>query len=179
MLTTLAAAGVGGGSLHAHGPALHGDDGAEIAEVVSLIAARRGVTAMVWDGDDPRDLASVHRLADDIAASLLVVEWQPAVAGGDALAREVLADPPCNVLLVRPGLLQDIAEIAVAIGPGPNAPLLAGLAQQWATAFEVPARSIHRVATDDDVHEGRLLCKRLAPELDTRIEVGRDLTNLL
>lgn len=179
VLTTLAAAGVRGGSLHAHGPALHGEDGAEAAEVVQLVSARRGVEAMIWDGDAPRDLASVHRLAADTDPGLLVVEWQPAVAGGDQLAREVLADPPCDVLLVRPGRLADISEIVVAVGPGPNAPLLAGLAQQWAASFEVPAATLHRVASDDDVGEGRALCKRLAPDLRARIEVGRDLTNLL
>ena len=179
VLTTLAASAVGGGSLHAHGPALHGDHGDETAELISLVAARRGVTAMVWDGDYPQDLASVQRLARDTAASLLVIEWQPAVAGGDALGREVLANPPCNLLLVRPGLLSDISEVAVAIGPGPNAPLLASFAMAWAAAFDVRARSVHRVASDDDVHEGRLLCKRVAPELDVEIAVGRDLTNLL
>lgn len=179
VLTTLAAAGVGGGALHAHGPALHGDDGDQVAEAVATIARERGVTAMVWDGDAPRDLGGVQRLAKEADAGLLVVEWQPAVAGGDALAREVLGDPPCDVLLVRPAELTDINEVAVAIGPGPNAPLLAQLAQQWGTSFSVPATAIHRVATDDDVAEGRALCKRLAPDLRADIVVGRDLTNLL
>lgn len=179
VLTTLAAAGVGGGPLHAHGPALHGDQGDEVAEAVARMAAERGVTAMVWDGDTPQNLASVHALAREVTAGLLVVEWQPAVAGGDALAREVLGDPPCDVLLVRPGALSDINEIVVAIGPGPNAPLLAELAQQWGKAFSVPATALHRVATDEEVTAGRLLCKRLAPELRADVVVGRDLTNLL
>jgi hypothetical protein len=165
--------------LHAHGPALHGEHGDEVAEAVAKMAAERGVTAMVWDGDSPQDLAGVHQLADELSAGLLVVEWQPAVAGGDALAREVLGDPPCDVLLVRPGALSDINEIVVAIGPGPNAPLLAGLAQSWGGAFSVPATALHRVATDDDVAAGRALCKRLAPELRAEVAVGRDLTNLL
>ena len=179
VLTTLAAAGVGGGPLHAHGPALHGDQGDDVAEAVARMAAERGVTAMVWDGDTPQDLASVHALAREVTAGLLVIEWQPAVAGGDALAREVLGDPPCDVLLVRPGELNDINEIVVAIGPGPNAPLLAELAQSWGKAFSVPATALHRVATDDEVTAGRLLCKRLAPELRADVVVGRDLTNLL
>lgn len=165
--------------MHAHGPALHGEHGDEVAEAVAKMAAERGVTAMVWDGDSPQDLAGVHQLADELSAGLLVVEWQPAVAGGDALAREVLGDPPCDVLLVRPGALSDINEIVVAIGPGPNAPLLAGLAQSWGGAFSVPATALHRVATDDDVAAGRALCKRLAPELRAEVAVGRDLTNLL
>jgi hypothetical protein len=162
VLTTLAAAGVAGGPLHAHGPALHGDHGDEVADAVAEIAAKRGVTAMVWDGDTPNDLKAVHGLAEEAQAGLLVVEWQPAVAGGDGLAREVLGDPPC-----------------VAIGPGPNAPLLAGLAEQWGEAFSVPATALHRVATDDDVTQGRTLCKKLAPALRSDIVVGRDLTNLL
>ena len=165
--------------MHAHGPALHGDHGDEVAEAVAKMAAERGVTAMVWDGDSPQDLAGVHRLAREVSAGLLVVEWQPAVAGGDALAREVLGDPPCDVLLVRPGELADINEIVVAIGPGPNAPLLAGLGQSWGNAFSVPAAALHRVATDDDVAAGRLLCKRLAPDMRADVVVGRDLTNLL
>ena len=179
VLTTLAAAGVAGGPLHAHGPALHGDHGDEVADAVAEIAAKRGVTAMVWDGDTPNDLKAVHRLAEEASAGLLVVEWQPAVAGGDSLAREVLGDPPCDVLLVRPGELADINEIVVAIGPGPNAPVLANLAQQWGEAFSVPATALHRVDTDDDVSQGRALCKRLAPALRADIVVGRDLTNLL
>lgn len=179
VLTNLAAAGVGGGALHAHGPALHGHDGAEAADTVTMLAQQRGVTAMIWDGDAPTDLAGVHRLAKEAEASLVVVEWQPAVRGGDALARDVLADPPCDVLLVRPGQIADIREIVVAVGPGPNAPLLARLARSWATAFGVPAKTLHRVASDDDVAAGRALCKRLAPELEAVVEVGRDLTNLL
>ncbi len=179
VLTTLAAAGVGGGALHAHGPALHGADGAEAAEAVTLVAARRGVTAMVWDGDAPVDLVGVRALASEVNAGLLVVEWQPAEAGDDLLAREILVAPPCDVLLVRAGELSDISEIVVAVGPGPNAPLVAGLAQQWATAFEVPATTLHRVADDDAVSEGRLLCKRLAPDLRASVVVGRDLIDLL
>jgi len=179
VLTRLAAAGVSGGALHAHGPALHGDEGEEVGEAVAQIAAERGVEAMVWDGDSPQDLEGVHALAEELGAGLLVVEWQPAVAGGDGLARQVLGDPPCDVLLVRPGELSDINEIVVAIGPGPNAPVLAGLAQQWGAAFSVPATALHRVADDDDVAQGRALCKRLAPDLRAEIVVGRDLTNLL
>ncbi|MPZ72216.1 MAG: hypothetical protein GEU74_03150 [Nitriliruptorales bacterium] len=179
VLTTLAAAGVGGGALHAHGPALLGDEGDDVADAIANVAADRGVTAMVWDGDSPTELAAVHGLAREVSAALLVVEWQPAVAGGDALAREVLGDPPCDVLLVRPAALEEINQVTVAIGPGPNAPLLAGLAQQWGSSFDVPATVLHRVDTDDDVGAGRLLCKRLAPELPAEIVVGRDLTNLL
>lgn len=179
VLTRLAAAGVAGGPLHAHGPALHGDHGDEVAEAVAQMAAERGVTAMVWDGDTPHDVTAVHTLAREVSAGLLVVEWHPAVAGGDALAREVLGDPPCDVLLVRPGELADINEVVVAIGPGPNAPLLAGLGQQWGAAFGVPATALHRVESDDDVTAGRLLCKRLAPEMRADVVVGRDLTNLL
>lgn len=179
VLTTLAAAGVGQGSLHAHGPALHGEKGAEAADTIILTAAKRGVTAMVWDGDAPPDVPGVHRLAKETEATLLVVEWQPAVAGGDALAREVLADPPCDVLLVRPGQLSAISEVVVAVGPGPNAPLLAGLAQQWAASFGVGATALRSVATDEEVGEARLLCKRLAPELRSNVSVGRDLTNML
>jgi hypothetical protein len=179
VLTTLAAAGVAGGPLHAHGPALHGEHGDEVADAVAEIAAKRGVTAMVWDGDSPNDLKGVHSLAEEASAGLLVLEWQPAVAGGDGLAREVLGDPPCDVLLVRPGELADINEIVVAIGPGPNAPLLAELAAQWGEAFAVPATALHRVESDDDVSAGRKLCKKLAPALRADIVVGRDLTNLL
>ena len=179
VLTTLAAAGVQRGPLHAHGPALHGDDGDEVAEAVAQVAAQRGVTAMVWDGDTPTTLSAVHALAKEGDAGLLVVEWQPAVAGGDALAREVLGNPPCDVLLVRPGELAAINEVVVAIGPGPNAPRLAALAEQWGDAFGVPSTALHRVDSDDDVAEGRRLCKRLAPALRTEIVVGRDLTNLL
>jgi hypothetical protein len=134
---------------------------------------------MVWDGDAPRDVEGVRRLAEEADARLLVLEWHPAVAGGDQLARAVLADPPCDLLLIRPGELADINEIAVAVGPGPNAPLVADLARVWAAAFEVPASIVHGVADDDDVQAGRMLCKQLAPELPARIEVGRDLTNLL
>ena len=179
VLTRLAAAGVGGGPLHAHGPALHGDHGDEVAEAVAQMAAERGVTAMVWDGDTPQDVTAVQTLSKEVSAGLLVVEWRPAVAGGDALAREVLADPPCDVLLVRPGEIADINEVVVAIGPGPNAPLLAGLGQQWGSAFNVPATALHRVETDDDVGAGRALCKRLAPDMRADVVVGRDLTNLL
>lgn len=179
VLTTIAAAGVAGGPLYAHGPALHGEHGEQVSEVVGSLAAERGVTAMVWDGDAPGDLKGVHVLAEELSAGLLLVEWQPAVAGGDALAREVLGDPPCDVLLVRPGALADITAVVVAIGPGPNAPLLAGLGQQWGGAFGVPAVALHRVETDDDVGTGRALCKRLAPDMRSEIAVGRDLTNLL
>ena len=179
VLTTLAAAGVSAGALHAHGPALHGDHGEEVSKAVSRVAADHGVTAMVWDGDSPTTLAGVHALAAEADARLLVVEWQPAVAGGDQLARDVLGNPPCDVLLVRPAGLEEINEVVVALGPGPNAPLLAGLAQQWGSSFSVPATALHRVETDDDVGAGRALCKRVAPDLRSDIVVGRDLTNLL
>lgn len=187
MLTTLASAGVGAGALHAHGPALLGPRGAAAAQTVETVAERRGVTAMVWDGDEPLDLPGVHRLVQETAAGLLVVEWRPTLTGGDAttfsggdvLARRVLADPPCDVLLVRPGELTDVAEIVVAVGRGPNVPLLAGLARQWAAAFEVPATALHRVESDDDVPAARALCRSVAPDLPAHIVVGRDLANLL
>lgn len=178
VLTKLAAAGVGGGPLHAHGPALHGEHGEEVSEAVAAVAAERGVTAMVWDGDSPQNLKAVHSLAEEVSAGLLLVEWLPAVAGGDELARDVLANPPCDLLLVRPGQLSDISEVVIAIGEGPNAPLLAGLGHRWGEAFGVPATALHRVDNDDDVPAGRELCKRLAPDLRAEIAVGRDLTNL-
>ncbi|HWB73126.1 MAG TPA: hypothetical protein VG452_13000 [Egibacteraceae bacterium] len=187
LLTTLASAGVGAAALHARGPAVAGTDGAETARSVVAVAQRQGVTATVWDGDTALDLPGVYRQAAETAAQLLVVEWHPTVGGGDAtrfsggdpLARSVLADPPCDVLLVRAGELDSIDEVVVAVGHGPNVPLLAGLARHWAEAFGVSATVLHRVETDDDVPAARALCRRVAPGLTSRIVVGRDLANLL
>ena len=127
----------------------------------------------------PFDLAAVGHLVQQTGAELLLVEWQPAVAGGDELAREVLAEPPCDVLLIRPGALEDLRKVVVAVGSGPNAPIMAGLAQRFAQALGVKASLLHRVETDDEVGPGRRLCKRIAPEVPAEIVVGRDLTNLL
>ena len=127
----------------------------------------------------PFDLAAVQHIVRQTGVELLIVEWQPAVAGGDGLARDVLADPPCHVLLVRPGELEHVHKVVVAIGRGPNAPILAGLARQWANALGVKAALLHRVETDDDVGAARRLCKEIAPDVPAEIVVGRDLTNLL
>jgi hypothetical protein len=152
VLTHLAKAAAGDAPLHVAGPTLEGT---------------------------PFDRAAVEHLVAGMGAELLIVEWQPAVAGGDGLAREMLADPPCDVIVVRPGELAHVHEVVVALGAGPNAPLLARLAQRWAEALGVKASVLHRVETDDDVAEGRKLCRAVAPGLRANVVVGRDLTNLL
>jgi hypothetical protein len=180
LLTTLASAGVEGGALHAHGPALHGPRGAEIADTVNAVASSRGAEAMVWDGDAPADPAGVARLVREANASLLVVEWQPRIVDGHLdLARQVLDHPPCDILMVRPGGLARIEAISVALGPGPNAPLIGGLARRWSEAFGVPAKAMRGVEREDDIAEAEALCERLAPGIAAEITVGRDLVNLL
>jgi hypothetical protein len=180
LLTTLASAGVDGGALHAHGPALHDLRGSEIADTVLAVAGSRGIEAMIWDGDAPGDLDGVNRLVTETDASLLVVEWQPRIVDGHLdFARQVLDHPPCDVLMVRPGGLSRIEGISVAIGPGPNAPLVAGLAQRWAEAFGVPAHALQTVEREEDEKEAEELCARLAPGIPAEIAVGRDLVNLL
>lgn len=180
LLTTVASAGVTGGALHAHGPALHDSRGAEIADTVTAVASSRGIEAMVWDGDAPDDPPGVTRLVQETTANLLVVEWQPRIVDGHLdLARQVFADPPCDVLMVRPGGLSRIETISIALGPGPNAPLVGDLAQRWAQAFAVPAKALRSVEREDDVAEAEALCARLAPGIEAEVVVGRDLVNLL
>ena len=180
LLTTLASAGVSGGALHAHGPALHNSRGAEIADTITAVASSRAVEAMVWDGDAPADPPGVTRLVREAGATLLVVEWEPRMVDGHLdLARQVLDDPPCDVLMVRPGSLSRIHAINAAVGPGPNAPLVAGLARRWADAFEVPATVLRGVEHPDEVEDAKALCARVAPDLPAEVVVGRDLVNLL
>lgn len=180
LLTTLATAGVAGGALHAHGPALHDTRGVEIADTITAVATSRGIEAMIWDGDAPSDTNGVSRLVREAGASVLVVEWQPRMVDGHLdLARQVLDDPPCDVLMVRPGGLSRISAINVAVGPGPNAPLVARLARRWADAFEVPAAVLRGVEHADEVAEAEQLCAQVAPDLPAEVVVGRDLVNLL
>lgn len=181
LLTTLAAgASRGGGHLLAYGPALHGPDGLDVADTIAATAASRGVTAEVWDGDAPGDVVGVRRLVADVAACTLVVEWQPRIVDGHLdLARQVLADPPCDVLIVRPGSLARIAEIAVAVGGGPNVPVAIALAQRWSEAFGVPARLIRNVDAAHEERAARIVCAELAGDLPVTVTVGRDLVNLL
>jgi hypothetical protein len=152
VLTTIARAAAGDGPVQVAGPTMEGT---------------------------PFDDAAVDHIVREAQPDLLVVEWQPAVAGGDGLARAALSSLPCHVLLVRPGDVTSIHKVVVAVGAGPNAPVLARLAQQWATAFGVPAELLHRVESDDDVPAGRRLCREAAPDVPATIVVGRDLTNLL
>jgi hypothetical protein len=180
LLTTLAAASAEGGRIHAHGPALHGDRGSEVAETVVAVAESREVQALVWDGDAPTQPDGVGRIVAETAADLLVVEWQPRMIDGHLdLARRLLDDPPCDVLMVRPGSLARVDGITVAVGPGPNAPLVAGLGLRWAEAFGVPAVALRGVDAAEDLPEAEALCARLAPGMATRLPVGRDLVNLL
>lgn len=180
LLTTVAVAAMEGGTVHAHGPPLHDDTGADVAATIEQVAGARGVEARVWDGDAPSDAAGVHRLCTEVSAQLLVVEWQPRIVEGHLdLARQVMDDPSCDVLAVRPGSLSRIEQVCVAIGPGPNAPLVAGFAERMAKAFGVPAEALRAVDADGDVTEAEQLCAQLAPGLPVRIEVGRDLVNLL
>ena len=180
LLTTLASAAVHSGALHAHGPALHGPRGVEIADTITEVAASRSVEAMVWDGDAPDDRGGVERLVREAVASLLVVEWQPRMVDGHLdLARQLLDQPPCDVLMVRPGGLARLSSIAVAVGPGPNAPLVASFVRRWAEAFEVPAVVLRGVEHEAEVADAEALCAQLAPGLPTEIVVGRDLVNLL
>lgn len=180
LLTTIAVAAMGTGTVHAHGPPLHDATGSDVAATVEQIAAARGADARIWDGDAPADAAGVERLCADVSARLLVVEWQPRIVEGHLdLARQVLDDPPCDVLVVRPGSLSRVERVTVAVGPGPNAPLVAGFAQRIADAFGVPAEALRGVDDDAEVDDARALCADLAPELVPRVEVGRDLVNLL
>lgn len=180
LLGTLAAASVEGGVLHTHGPALHGDQGDDVAATIERVAASRGAEARVWDGDAPTDAAGVQRLCSEVGAHLLVVEWQPRMVEGHLdLARQVLEEPPCDVLVVRPGSLSRIEKLTVAVGPGPNAPLVAALAKRMAGAFGIEAEALRGVDTDAELEAARKLCGELAPDLPARVEVGRDLVNLL
>lgn len=180
LLTVLASASAGGGMLHAHGPALHGDRGTEVADLVAAAANSRGVEAIVWDGDAPAEAAGARGLVRDVGADLLVIEWQPRMVDGHLdLARQVLADPPCDVLMVRPGSLTRVEGITVAIGPGPNVPVAVRLTRRWAEAFGVPAVALRAVADEHDVDGAERLCEQVAPGLQARVSVGRDLVNLL
>lgn len=180
LLTTVAVATMEGETVHAHGPPLHDDTGADVAATIEQVAHARGIEARVWDGDAPPDAAGVHRLCTEVSAQLLVVEWQPRIVEGHLdLARQVMEDPPCDVLVVRPGSLSRIEKVCVAIGPGPNAPLVAGFAQRMAGAFGLPAEALRGVDAAGDVADAERLCAELAPGLRCRVEVGRDLVNLL
>lgn len=180
LLTTIASASNPGGALHAHGPVLHGVRGQEVAQTVVEVARSRGAQAMVWDGDEPHDTAGVHQLVTDVSAGLLVIEWQPRmVAGHLDLARQILDEPPCDVLVVRPGSITRIEEITVAVGPGPNAPLVAELARRWSDAFGVPARCVRGVDDPSEVAEAQALCAQVAPGLPAEVPVGRDVVNVL
>lgn len=180
LLTSIAAAAMAGGTLHAHGPPLHDDTGADVAATIDQIAEARGMEARVWDGDAPSDAAGVQRLCAEVNAQLLVVEWQPRIVEGHLdLARQVMDDPPCDVLVVRPGSLSRIQQVTVAVGPGPNAPLVASFSQRIADAFGVPAEALRGVDDNGDVEDAVHLCAELAPGMATQIEIGRDLMNLL
>lgn len=180
LLTTIAAAAMSEGTLHAHGPPLHDDTGADVAATIEQIAQAHSMEARVWDGDAPSDAAGVHRLCTEVGAQLLVVEWQPRIIDGHLdLARQVMDDPPCDVLVVRPGTLSRIEQVSLAAGPGRNAPLIARFARRMADAFGVPAEALRAVESEDDMATARQLCAQLAPDLPARIEVGRDLVNLL
>lgn len=180
LLSSIAAAAMADGTLHAHGPPLHDETGADVAATIEQIAAARGMDGRVWDGDAPPDAAGVHRLCTEVDAQLLVVEWQPRIVEGHLdLARRVMDDPPCNVLVVRPGSLSRIQQITVAVGPGPNAPLVASFARRLSDAFGVPAEALRGVDTEADVTQATNLCAQVAPGLRATVEVGRDLMNLL
>jgi hypothetical protein len=180
LLTVLASASVDAGVLHAHGPALHGERGTEVAETVAAVARSREAEAIVWDGDAPTDANGVRGLVRDTGAGLLVVEWQPRMVDGHLdLARQVLDNPPCDVLMVRPGGLTSVEGITVAIGEGRNVPVAVRLTRRWADAFDVPATALRGVADDSEVAGAEALCAQVAPGLPTRIPVGRDLVNLL
>lgn len=180
LLAAVAVAAMDGGTLHAHGPPLHDATGSDVAATVEQVAAARGIEARIWDGDAPADAAGIQRLCSEVSAQLLVVEWQPRIVEGHLdLARQVLDDPPCDVLVVRPGSLSRLERVSVAVGPGPNAPLVAAFAQRIANAFGVPAEALRGVESDAEVEDAQHLCAELAPELHARIEVGRDLVNLL
>jgi hypothetical protein len=180
LLTTLATTASPGGVLHAHGPVLHGRTGAEAAATIEAVARSHGSQALVWDGDSPIDLAGVNRLVAETAADLLVVEWHPEDDDRhNQLARALLADPPCDILLVRPGELASIQQVVVAAGEGPNAPTVAGLGQRWAEAFGVPASVLRAVTREEDVAQAVALCRQLAPSLSPLTPVGGDLLDIL
>lgn len=180
LLTTVAAAAMGKGTLHAHGPALHDETGADVAATIEQIGVAHDMEARVWDGDAPLDAEGVQRLCTDVSAHLLVVEWQPRIIEGHRdLARQLMDEPPCDILGVRPGTLSRIEQVSLAAGPGPNAPLVARCTWRLADAFGVPAEALRSVAREQDMAGARELCAQLAPDLPARIEVGRDLVNLL
>lgn len=175
LLTTLASASAQGGPLHAHGPVLHGPAGAEAAAVIEVVATGHGSYPLIWDGDAPTDVAGVHLLVAEASADLLVCEWD----GDGDLAGALLSDPPCDVLLVRPGSFSAIDEIVVGAGEGPNAPLVAGLARHWGSLFDVPV-SLVRVAGDAaDVEAAEAICTRLAEDVPARTPVDRDVVTAL
>jgi hypothetical protein len=143
LLITIASASTGSGVLHAHGPALHGEAGAEAAATIEAVATSLGTTSLVWDGDAPVDLTGIRALVRETAASLLVVEWQPTDADLVAL---LVAEPPCDVLVVRPGDIGAIQRLTVGHDAGTDEVMVALLAQRWGAALGVP---VHPVPTDD------------------------------
>jgi hypothetical protein len=179
LLTTLATIASPSGTLHAHGPVLHGPDGAEAAGMVEAVARSHGWRAAVWDGDSPLDPEGVATLVQETGAGLLLVEWDPADTESHELARELAADPPADLLLVRPGELGDIQQIVVGVGEGPNAPMLASLVHRWSAAFGVPAAALRVVEHAEEVPGGRALCHRVAPDLTVLTPLASDVLRAL
>lgn len=178
LLTTLASASAGGGPLHAHGPVLHGPAGAEAAATIEAVATSHGSHPLIWDGDAPADAAGVDLLVREVSAELVVCEWGDGGPGAD-LALRLLAAPPCDVLVVRPGDVASIEQIVVGAGEGPNAPLVAALARHWGALFGVPVSFI-RVARDPhEMGRAAAMASDLAAGLPVATPVDRDVASVL
>jgi hypothetical protein len=178
LLTTLASASARGGPLHAHGPALHGSAGAEAAATIEAVATSHGSHPLVWDGDAPADAAGVDLLVEEVDAGLLVCEWSAAEPGAE-LALRLLAAPPCDVLVVRPGAFTSIEGIVVGAGEGPNAPLVAELARHWGALFDVPVSFIRVAADSRDAGRAAAMATDLAAGLPVATPVNRDVVSVL
>jgi len=180
LMVSIALASLDASVVHAHGPALHGLEGEDIAATIEALAEAHDREVRLWDGDAPVDAAGVDRLAGEVTAEMLIVEWQPRMVGGEEdLARRVLEAPPCDLLLVRPGSLSRLESVTVAVGPGPNAPLAAAVGQRMAHVFGVEARALRGVDDESEIENAQYLCTELMPDAHSRIEVGRDVVNLL
>ncbi len=180
LMVSIALASLEARVVHAHGPALHGEQGEDVASTIEALAEAHDKEVRLWDGDAPVDAAGVDRLAAEVTAGLLVVEWQPRMVGGEQdLARQVLEAPPCDVLLVRPGSLARLESVTVGVGPGPNAPLAAAVGQRLGLAFDLDVQALRGVDDESEVENAQYLCAELMPDAEARVEVGRDVVNLL
>ena len=93
------------------------------------------VTYTPWD--------EIAQQVDQAKTDLLLLRWHQDQTAFGADLRDVLVDPPCDVVIVRPGEPASLQRILLPVRGGPHAELALRISLALAKAYEIEITALH------------------------------------